>query len=151
MTGDAGLATLLRGDDTEAGRPADIRAFSPAGPGPAFAPSNSSPASTRPWLRQSTPTTAATSGRGAAPATNPAMVPWDELPEHLRESNRDQAGHIGVKLRAMGCRAGAPDRLDEPLFTFSADEVERLAWLEHDRWWTSAAAAVVGAPVPPKT
>ena len=133
MTGDAGLATLLRGDDTEAGRPADIRAFSLldqacrpeqllTGVHEALAQAIHAD-----YCRHQRE-------RGAAPATNPAMVPWDELPEHLRESNRDQAGHIGVKLRAMGCGLAPLTDWDEPLFTFSADEVERLARLEHDRW-----------------
>jgi hypothetical protein len=72
--------------------------------------------------------------RGATPASNPSMVPWEELPESLRESNREQAAHIGVKLGAVG-RAVAPlaDEDEEP-FAFAPEEVERLARMEHDRW-----------------
>ncbi|MGH2819404.1 MAG: potassium channel family protein, partial [Actinomycetota bacterium] len=40
---------------------------------------------------------------GHSPGDNPSMVSWDELPEHLKESNRWQADDIGNKLRAVGC------------------------------------------------
>lgn len=68
---------------------------------------------------------------GASPA------PWFDLPEHLRESNRRQADHIGVKLRMIGCTVepahrgpggGGGD------FAFTGDELEALARVEHDRW-----------------
>src|SRR5207248_1847394 len=39
---------------------------------------------------------------GQTPKTNPSMVPWDELPEGLKESNRRQADDIGRKLRRVG-------------------------------------------------
>lgn len=74
---------------------------------------------------------------GVAPGSEPSTVPWGELDEVLKESNRDQAAHIGVKLRAAG-RALVPigddgaQSDDEAVFT--DDEVERLAILEHDRW-----------------
>jgi voltage-gated potassium channel Kch len=61
----------------------------------------------------------------------PALRPWAELDESYRESNRQQADHIPVKLRAVGCRAvpgaGAP-------FAFTPEEVELLARMEHARW-----------------
>jgi hypothetical protein len=73
--------------------------------------------------------------RGATPESNPSMVGWEELPESLKESNRDQARHIGVKLAAVGCEVvPLADRDPEP-FSFSAEELERLARMEHDRWW----------------
>jgi hypothetical protein len=87
------------------------------------------------------------SADGQTPATNPSMVGWDELPESLRESNRRQADHIGLKLKTIGC-ALAP-RVDwrAPLLELAPEEVELLARLEHDRWraerlldgWTYAA------------
>jgi voltage-gated potassium channel Kch len=71
---------------------------------------------------------------GETPATNPSMVTWEQLPESLRESNRRQADHIPLKLKAIGC-ATIPlgDWRASPL-ELTADEVERLARLEHDRW-----------------
>lgn len=70
---------------------------------------------------------------GKTPADNPSMADWTELPEALRESNRDQAAHIGVKLEAAGCTL---ERLvpGGEQFRFRDEEVERLAELEHERW-----------------
>jgi len=59
------------------------------------------------------------------------------LPEHLKESNRQQADDIGVKLKAVGCGVAPLIDWDAPLFAFEADEIERLARLEHDRWMTA--------------
>lgn len=33
--------------------------------------------------------------------TNPSLVPWDRLPESLRDSNRDQLAHLRMKLRSI--------------------------------------------------
>ena len=32
--------------------------------------------------------------------TNPCLVPWDELSENIKESNRRQADDIGKKLKS---------------------------------------------------
>lgn len=45
--------------------------------------------------------------QGKTKETNPSMTAWEDLPEHLRESNRRQADHIGSKLRAAWMRSGA--------------------------------------------
>ncbi len=71
---------------------------------------------------------------GHTPEANPSMVPWEDLPEHLKESNRDQAAHIGVKLAATGCGLVPLTDWDAEPIRFSTEEVERLARLEHDRW-----------------
>lgn len=71
---------------------------------------------------------------GQTTETNPSMVPWDDLPEELRESNRRQAGHITVKLRTAGYAiAPLADGEAEP-FVFSEDEVELMAEMEHEHW-----------------
>jgi hypothetical protein len=71
---------------------------------------------------------------GETPETNPSMVPWEQLPESLRESNRRQADHIPIKLQAIGCALiPLADWRALPL-ELTPDEVERLAQLEHDRW-----------------
>ena len=71
---------------------------------------------------------------GQTPDTNPAMVAWGDLPERLKESNRSQADHIGIKLRAIGCGIEVATDWREPLFAFSDEEIEQMARMEHDRW-----------------
>ncbi|NLI77876.1 MAG: hypothetical protein GX442_15740 [Candidatus Riflebacteria bacterium] len=85
---------------------------------------------------------------GDSETTNPSLVSWSRLPEDLRVSNRRQADHIPVKLRALGltCRP-APERPPDRgtpapgattplprLFTFTPEQVEILSHLEHRRW-----------------
>lgn len=72
--------------------------------------------------------------KGFTPETNPSMVPWEELPENLKESNRSQAEHISVKLEAIGCDIAITSDWDAELFQFSAEEVELMAEMEHERW-----------------
>ena len=72
--------------------------------------------------------------RGDTAQTNPAMVPWDELDDSLKASNRDQATHIGVKLKALGCEVTYLTDWDADLFAFTDAEIERLAKMEHERW-----------------
>jgi voltage-gated potassium channel Kch len=72
--------------------------------------------------------------QGVDGTTNPAAVPWDELPLDLRELNRNQADHIATELDAIGCRiAPLLDIEAEPL-ALTADELEQLAVVEHNRW-----------------
>ena len=71
---------------------------------------------------------------GKAPQTNPSMVPWDKLPEHLRESNRQQAEHIGIKLKAIGREIGQIKDKGKKLFEFTPEEIEKMAEMEHERW-----------------
>jgi hypothetical protein len=73
-------------------------------------------------------------GRGGDP--NPSLVPWDELPESLKESNRRFADSVGAKAQQLGGRivplppGAAPlDRLGLPRAL-----VEELARREHERW-----------------
>jgi hypothetical protein len=72
--------------------------------------------------------------QGVALGTDPAVRPWDELREDLKESNRRQADHIGVKLRAVGCGIAPLCDWDAPLFEFTPEEVEKMAEMEHRRW-----------------
>ncbi|MFW6161440.1 MAG: NAD-binding protein [Planctomycetota bacterium] len=62
------------------------------------------------------------------------LPPWERLPQHLKASNRHQADHIPIKLRAVGCVSGPPRGDGEPVDAFSDDEVELLARMEHARW-----------------
>jgi voltage-gated potassium channel Kch len=80
--------------------------------------------------------------KGETPLTNRSMVPWSELPAILKESNRDQAAHIGSKLREVGCDVRSVADVDPaPPVGFSPSEIERLARFEHQRWVRERLAA----------
>ena len=68
------------------------------------------------------------------PEEDPARRPWVQLPETLRESNRDHAAHIGIKLAAIGRTIGPLTDWDAAHRPFTNDEIEVMARLEHDRW-----------------
>jgi len=72
--------------------------------------------------------------KGFTPETNPALVPWKDLPEHLRESNRAQAEHIHFKLEAIGCDVAITNDWDAQPIVFSPEEVELMAKMEHERF-----------------
>jgi hypothetical protein len=72
-------------------------------------------------------------GAGAAD-DDPACRPWSALPELLRDSNRDQAAHVQVKLRAVGCAVAPLTDWDAAQVPLSEADVEVMARLEHDRW-----------------
>jgi hypothetical protein len=71
---------------------------------------------------------------GQTPQTNPALVPWDRLPDTLKESNRDQAAHIGVKLKRVSCGIAPWSEWDAESFEFTNEEIELLSEMEHERW-----------------
>jgi hypothetical protein len=79
--------------------------------------------------------------KGHTPETNLSMVPWDELPESLKESNRSQAEGIRVKLEAIGCDIAITTGWSAQLVEFSPEEVELMAKIEHDRWVKDRLAA----------
>jgi hypothetical protein len=66
--------------------------------------------------------------------TNPSMRSWEELPETLRRSNRNQADHICTKLRAVNCEMRRKKDRDPETVQFTPEEIEFLAEMEHDRW-----------------
>ena len=75
-----------------------------------------------------------------------ADVPWDELKQEYKDSNRKAADHIGVKIRGLGFRIvdmeeeGTPESLSE--------HIEVLTELEHRRW--SAERSLAGWRYHPK-
>lgn len=73
----------------------------------------------------------ATEGRAA---DDPSMRPWETLAETLKNSNRQQADHIAVKLRAIGCRSVPTGAGNSDSFSLTDTEVELLAAMEHARW-----------------
>jgi ppGpp synthetase/RelA/SpoT-type nucleotidyltranferase len=64
---------------------------------------------------------------------DPAMNPWEDLPEHLRESNRHQVRYFAEILRAAGYELG-PAGLGAAVTSFDSAEVELMAEMEHGRW-----------------
>ncbi len=72
-----------------------------------------------------------------------AAVPWEQLDERYKDSNRRFADGIGKALAIAGC-ALAPAPLLDPssqLFEFSDAEIEVLAQGEHERWRADLARA----------
>ncbi|MGD2105726.1 MAG: NAD-binding protein [Anaerolineae bacterium] len=63
-----------------------------------------------------------------------ALVPWDALPEDLKESNRRQVDHIRDKLSKVGYGIAPLVDWEAASFRFSPGEVEEMARLEHERW-----------------
>jgi len=72
--------------------------------------------------------------KGHTPETNPSVVPWGELEETYKESNRRAAERIRVKLDAIGCDIAVTTDWDTPRFEFTPEEVELLAQMEHESW-----------------
>lgn len=68
------------------------------------------------------------------PEDDPSLADWDDLAESLKESNRDQAAHVGMKLQAVDCELAALGDRDRKPVEFVGDELEELAIMEHDRW-----------------
>lgn len=61
-------------------------------------------------------------------------VPWEKLPEEFKESNRNRADRICKQLEAVGCSIEPLRELDPELFSFTEDEVELMAKMEHEDW-----------------
>ena len=61
---------------------------------------------------------------------------WDALNEPAKDANRAQADHIPYKLAMCGKLTGADAQAaaDSRPLSFTAQEVERLAQVEHARW-----------------
>jgi hypothetical protein len=68
---------------------------------------------------------------------NPAAVPWNQLPEEFKDSNRHAADHIDVKLRAIGCQwVRVNTKRDDAvvLTELLPSDLEILAPMEHSRY-----------------
>lgn len=68
-----------------------------------------------------------------ADASSPNLQPWNRLREDFRESNRQQADHLMIKLRALGYRIAGASEEAVPA-GFSREEALALAAMEHARW-----------------
>ena len=67
-------------------------------------------------------------------ADDPAMLPWAELTEDFKISNLGQADHILEKLRAVKCDFIPITEREIEVFSFSTEELEHMAELEHERF-----------------
>jgi len=72
--------------------------------------------------------------KGHALGSRPAMHPWRDLREDLREANRAQADHLADKLQAFGYGIASLTDSDAEQFRFSDEEAEGMARMEHERW-----------------
>jgi hypothetical protein len=63
-----------------------------------------------------------------------ALVPWDSLPEDLRDSNRRQVDLIRVKLERAGCGIKPLVDWDARSHPFSETQIDMMARLEHQHW-----------------
>ncbi len=59
---------------------------------------------------------------------------WQDLDESRKNSSRDQARRIPTLLREVGCAIAPLRDWQAKEFTFTKQEIERLAIAEHDRW-----------------
>lgn len=78
--------------------------------------------------------TATAAGVPAAPSESRALVPWGELSDDLKDSNRHQAAELAARLEAIGYEIGPLADADADELTFSDEEIELMARLEHERW-----------------
>jgi len=63
-----------------------------------------------------------------------AMVPWTDLPDDLKEMNREQALAIFQKLQLIDCAIIPWYYPVSEEFEFTEEEIEHLARFEHERW-----------------
>lgn len=79
---------------------------------------------------------------GRLKASPPQQTPeWDDLTEAFRESNRQAADHIPIKLRALGYhREALPDH-KQRILRFQETEIDLLAKMEHARWFAERCLA----------
>ena len=62
------------------------------------------------------------------------LARWLERPEDFRESSRQQAAHLYLKLRAIGCEIVPASDQRPAVTSFPAGQLEMLSRWEHDRW-----------------
>ncbi|HLP46571.1 MAG TPA: RyR domain-containing protein [Candidatus Kapabacteria bacterium] len=71
---------------------------------------------------------------GETERINPFLISWDNLPDHIKESNRRQADNIGYKLHAIGCYIIPKYNWNTAPVEFTPGEIEMMAKIEHNLW-----------------
>lgn len=75
-----------------------------------------------------------TAQKGKSSPADPSMLPWEKLPEDIKEASRLQADRILGELQAISC-IFLPVKGREPeKFEFTLEEVELLAEMKHNAW-----------------
>jgi len=70
---------------------------------------------------------------GDTAANNTSLVRWEDLPETLKDANRNQADHLQIKCRVItGSLHYTPEQIEHALSDKKI--LERLARMEHERW-----------------
>jgi|GEM_PF-1083754 len=70
---------------------------------------------------------------GDTAANNTSLVCWEDLPETLKDANRNQADHMQIKCRVItGSLQYTPEQIEHALS--DKKTLERLARMEHERW-----------------
>jgi hypothetical protein len=59
---------------------------------------------------------------------------WDKLRPDFKDSNRNQADHLPIKLRAINIKISKTGKKRTDFRAFTKDEVDLLARMEHNRW-----------------
>lgn len=72
--------------------------------------------------------------QGKMPPDDPAMQPWEQLREDLKEANRQQADQIAEKLKAIGGEMVPVAGRVPVRFEFTPEQLEFLSQMEHRRW-----------------
>ena len=76
---------------------------------------------------------------GDSVENNDAVRPWDQLPDYLKDSNREQAWDIGRKLALIHLSAVSMDSSNGRV-TLTDKDVDKLAKAEHRRWMNERTA-----------
>jgi len=62
------------------------------------------------------------------------LLPWKDLPPHIKDSNRYQADHYLIKLRAIGINLQKSKTTVKDYYQFNEHDIDILAEMEHNRW-----------------
>jgi hypothetical protein len=65
---------------------------------------------------------------------DPAMKPWEQLSKQYQRSNYQWVDRISKQIKNSGYRIVPLVDWDAPSFQFTADEVEKMAQIEHEEW-----------------
>lgn len=73
--------------------------------------------------------------------TDPALLDWDNLSDDLKASNLSAAASAMSKLRSVGLGVRRPQGGKIALYSFTPEQIEIMAELEHGRWNVERLAA----------
>jgi hypothetical protein len=72
--------------------------------------------------------------KGKTLENNPNLKPWEKIDGKTKGSNRKQADHLLIKLRALKIKVEPFNKKTSSEFQFTDEEVNILAEMEHNRW-----------------